>query len=141
MPRALIVLAFVFVALAVPVDALACRCTEYGPRPAAVRRADLVIVGEVVETRSDGPRRVNKPSAVVIDVTRTLKGESPARITVELGLTSCAITDWRVGETWVVFAQRDGDGRLSTRQCTGSTKLADRGEAIPDWRLRQLERL
>ena len=107
-------------ALGLVQPAHACRCSGPGPGAAALRRADVAVVGEVVEVLGEPP---SGPTGFILRVARRFRGDAGATLRVAMPATSCGIRWIAVGERWLVFARR-GDGVLTTRQCTGSVRLA-----------------
>lgn len=121
-------------------DALACRCT--GPRPGKVAAAhvDVVFVGKIVSV-AHLPDRPRWQTSVVIAVERSYKGRLTGDVTIELGLSSCGLSGLVVGETWAMFAKRDDDGALHTRQCIGSQRLAAPGKSPSKAVLKALDQI
>ena len=119
-------------------SALACRCAEYGPSAAALARADVVVSGTVTGVVIEG--RIDRTAFIQPD--RVFKGDVRVGDTMPLviGTTSCRLPIAQ-GETWLVFAKREANGQLTSRQCMGSTRLAAAGAPVGERERRVLERL
>lgn len=122
-------------------DALACRCTGPSPGPAAAAKADVALLGKVVDITYGNVRTPHRQTAVVLEVERAYKGDVSGRVTVLLGETSCGLSGLAIGETWALFAKTNADGALETRQCNGSRRLAEPGETPSRAALRGLEKI
>lgn len=127
--------------LALPRPAEACRCRGPGAGPAALRRADVAFHGVVVSVAHDLPRAPHQVTRATFEVRQVFKGDPPRRVEVDLGDTSCGLRRAAVGEQWVVFARRDDEGHLHTRQCTGTRRLARAGAELSARAQRTLARL
>jgi len=97
--------------------------------------------GRVLEVRHGLPRAPHFVTSATFKVLEVFKGELPRRLEVDTGDTSCGLRTLRVGEQWVVFARRDEDGRLHTRQCTGTRRIARPGRRPSAAMLRRLTTL
>ena len=120
--------------------AAACRCFGPDPGPRALRAADAALLGRVAEVErypSGSPRRFR------LRVEETFAGPVAAETWIHMRDTSCAIRWLADDEEWIVFASRDDEGRLWTRQCTGTVRTrpatASDGAVAP--RSRRFERI
>jgi hypothetical protein len=104
-------------------DAFACSC-NLNPPCAGFWRADAVFVGRV--TANDVRQADDQPpeTAATLTVFRTFRGEPRPSIVLRGMMTSCSYR-FRIGETYLVFAYRDTNGRFNTGQCSGTKPLAE----------------
>lgn len=132
-----------------------CTCKPPASPAAAAENADLVFAATVVHAHTFQPRakralhglelklhdwglfhRPTKQWLSVpyeLTVTRTWKGNPPARVTVFSAFAISECGAFEVGKTYLVYANRDSTGDYSTQLCAGTREL---GTASAD--LRQL---
>src|SRR3954469_5501798 len=100
------------------------------PACAAYWRADAVFIGRVtanVALQADGhPGEILTTLAVL----QTFRGEQRASIVLREPYTTCSY-DFRIDETYLVFASRSAEGRLSASLCSGTKPLAEAAKDIP----------
>lgn len=94
--------------------ALACRCTEPGPRQ-AYRAAESVVYGKILSVERDND---GADTSYLIDVAEFWKQPVEMRITVHTG-TTCAFVA-KVGEGYVLFLRQPRQGVYETAMCMGN---------------------
>ena len=84
------------------------------------RLADAVFTGEAREITGEGDRN-GGPSRVVLTVSKSWKAWSPKEYTIYTG-GGCAAY-FEVGRQYLVYAQKDSSGKLTTDICMGTGLL------------------
>lgn len=97
----------------------------------ALRTSDAVFAGEVLSETKNGNEKVFE-----FRVAKYWKGSGRKKITVSVRETTRFQAFFRVGESYLVFARDDEDGRLRDYRCSASKLLS---EASKD--LKQLGRV
>ena len=93
----------------------ACSCGGPGPACVAVRRADAVFVGRVLDAGA----------AVRFGVERTVVGAPAQEITISNGPGNCGLS-FKTDDRYIVYAHRDpSTGALWTNMCTRTRLLSD----------------
>jgi hypothetical protein len=105
-------------------DASACFC-DLNPPCVAFWWADAVFVGRVTAHEDWRQSEGQMPETVTtLTVLRTFRGEQRSSIVLRGMRTSCSY-DFRIGDTYLVYASRSSDDRLSTGRCSGTKPLAE----------------
>jgi hypothetical protein len=110
--------------LLVPASAYACSCVTASDVRHA-RWAEAVVVGTVVDAHGPPwwrlPRSSSDPVTYEVDVDRLFKGATGTSAAVRSAGSeaSCGI-DLEVGDRYLLFAQRDGEGELGVGLCDGT---------------------
>src|SRR5262245_52502465 len=95
-------------------DAAACQCASPGSACIAVNRANAVFVGRVT----------GLTGGVQFEVVRAVAGVALGPVTVGNGPGTCAL-HFIVGNSYIVYANRDQTGMLFTNMCTRTRPLSD----------------
>src|SRR5688572_3879735 len=95
-------------------DASACMC-DLNPPCAAFWWADALFVGRV--TANEGNIDHPPMTSTTLTVLRTFRGEQRQSIVLSGPPTSCSY-GFRLGETYLVYAERTADGRFITSKCS-----------------------
>ncbi len=106
--------AAIFVAVAGWGIALACRCTEPGPRQ-AYGMAQSVVYGRVVSAKKEND---GGDISYVFEVAESWKQSVESQITVHTG-TTCSF-EATVGERYVLFLKQQGRSFYETASCMGN---------------------
>ena len=94
--------------------ALACRCTEPGPRQ-AYRAAESVVYGKVLSAKRDNE---GSDTAYLIDVAESWKQPVETQITVHTSTTCAFVAE--VGKGYVLFLRQPSRGSYETAMCMGN---------------------
>jgi hypothetical protein len=106
------------------VPAHACKCVDSSTQK-SVQRADDVFVGTLVEATSDRVRG-REVTTYAIEAETVYKGDlAIARVHVSSAGNSCGLGNLPTDRRYVWFATAEG-GDLSSDQCSGTAKAADR---------------
>lgn len=104
----------------------ACKCTH--PSYArAVAAADAIFAGELVKLDL-APRKRGEVDELTFSVTRVYKGSIGKSVVVVSTVSSCGLKTGgvKVGTRYLVFAEQDDGGRLSSRQCNRTRPLSSK---------------
>jgi hypothetical protein len=109
-------------------DVSACMCLVR-PACAAFWRADAVFVGQV--TGREFREIEGQPTEILTTLTvlRTFRGEQRPSMVLRGSMNSCSYS-FRTGETYLVYASRGVDGRLTGTECSGTKPVAGADEDI-----------
>ena len=131
MKNFLIVIAFL---LALHDSGLACSCMPPGKPSEEMKESAAVFSGRVVEIRRN--QRTDDFFArveAVIEVERVWKGVEKATVSVFTSSDSAACGyGFKEGETYLVYASGDKEGRLLTTICTRTRRMKDAGEDLKE---------
>ncbi|HXG67737.1 MAG TPA: hypothetical protein VNO70_21725 [Blastocatellia bacterium] len=131
MKNFLIVIAFL---LAVHDISLACSCVPPGKPSEEMKESAAVFSGKVVEIRRN--QRTDDFFArveAVIEVERVWKGVEKTTVSVFTSSDSAACGyGFKEGETYLVYASGDKEGRLLTTICTRTRRMKDAGEDLKE---------
>jgi len=94
--------------------ALACRCTEPGPRQ-AYQMAQSVVYGKVVSVKKEDD---GANISYVVEVAESWKQPVESQVTVHTG-TTCSY-EATVGEKYVLFLKRSNQSIYETAMCMGN---------------------
>ena len=89
------------------------------------RNSKAVFVGKVTKVTKVGDDRVFE-----FAVEKYWKGATTKRITVSFYETTRYQAWFKLGETYLMFADRDSDGRFTVARCSRSKDLSDAGEDL-----------
>lgn len=151
----LLVAAFVVL---VPVESFACSCLKEPAPKKAMEGAAAVFTGtvtDVVRVAKDGTKTTFDPKRdldtvaadlkagkpfpsdqieVTFRVDRAWKGVEKDTVVVQTGVPVCCICipEFRVGETWIIYASALPGGALTTSRCSRSTDIAHAAKDLAD---------
>jgi hypothetical protein len=112
---------------AAPVCVASCDCAGPSDLRAASDAADAVFAGTSLGFRLVGEDTVRFRAP--FRVLAVWKGDVPADAVVWSDVSDCAMA-FSQDDHYLVFATRDGAGRLTTRRCVGTQLLADAGDGV-----------
>lgn len=121
---------FLAAALAFGTEAgLACTCAPSKGPAEELERADAVFSGKVIEVRRHGQgSAIFARVEAVLRVERVWKGAGGPAVSVFTGSHSAACGyGFKRGRTYLVYAHKDAEGRLSTGICGRTRRLKDAG--------------
>ncbi len=127
--RLLVVAAASVLALLFPRLASACQCIGDVPLCQSFWQADAVFSGEVLSFENIDPKQVLSRRVAHVRVDRVWRGQVQGTIEVTTGAGGgdCGYS-FRRGSTYLVYAYRTQDGKLTTNICS-PTKLLDKAAA------------
>ena len=111
----------------IPESADACKCARPGSPCAATWQADAVFVGHVVSIESSS---MQGGRVVQLAVVEAFRGFQLSQVTLVTGYGESCGYDFRMGESYVVYARRSPEGQLSTSICTRTRPLANGSEDL-----------
>ena len=107
----------------------ACTCVQPPLPMCAQRNAPAIFIGHVTKAVGEEPPGVLH-RRVRVEVLEGFKGAvSGSVVEVASGDTSCGYA-FRVGETYLIFASRTGNGALGTGLCDGNKRLSEVSDAV-----------
>ncbi len=127
--RLLVVAAASVLALLFPRLASACQCIGDVPLCQSFWQADAVFSGEVLSFENIDPKQVLSRRVARVRVDRVWRGQVQGTIEVTTGAGGgdCGYS-FRRGSTYLVYAYKTQDGKLTTNICS-PTKLLDKAAA------------
>lgn len=87
---------------------------------AAFEKAGAVFVGTVLSKKTDGQMKIFE-----LEVIRFWKGVDSTTMTIHVNENPRFQAQFEVGETYLVFAEADDDGRLFDRRCSRTKILVE----------------
>jgi hypothetical protein len=121
----------------VPTRAQACKCVVEANIERAAARADVVFRGRVLDVAeamgpvAQQPERMTAYRQVRVERLASYQGTVPEAVTLRTGLGDgdCGFP-FRVGEEYLVFAERHPGAELSTDICTRTARIQDAEEDL-----------
>lgn len=108
----------------------ACSCVYYGvPSCVTYNSSDVVFVGKITKFEKPDKKTIDESEGmptqkVFFDVEHTLKGKQIPKIEVSTFFnTSCDYSDISIDQSWIVFANKDKNGKLFFGMCSGSFEI------------------
>jgi hypothetical protein len=115
---------------------LACSCVGLSVQQAK-EQADAVFIGKAVQSKpvlgvEERGWTMGRSTHVLLEVERTYKGSAVTQFIVDAGYgeASCGF-DFKVGETYLVYARQGAGGEWSTTLCSRTKELVDAVEDLP----------